>query len=572
MGKQPQHKRRRSGFTMVETLVAMAILITVISGVVLVYSGAVRTVRQAYRANDNFEIGRSVLAALQRDLERAFTAREFGKYFQFHGGPQAMSFVGVLEDGQLGRVTYAINRLDTKNDFIMSETQNLQVVFERAMAQISALATGDSLTRLTIAKNFTKRLAVLLAQDGRISLGGLTQSQLITELPLALDAAFVTADADPDGDGKWELEFVRLEDPPASGNYIFAKQGVVDCEVRVKTGYMVRFEEPGVTDLSSFNLPPNPNNPLLAMSFPSIDPASIDSVKNNPLLLDYEAACRGLFDRTVEQQAFGQDLLSCLTYGAIVMPGSGTLEDLDLRQLINGLSPSYSGSYQASYLSSATVSRIFEAQKRDVWLGMFTGGDLPARLFSDGNADSPDNYFEAWRLDDDPSNFATIANNKNPLDYAIAERIVVGGELVTFQDVSAPADAAFFALLNAFDFLGVGAYFTYADEDNKYRETYNTLSDIPGYLTFSDPYNGLDPVERFQVFDIELAEEFAGTIQTQGSPIAPRIPALVSPRFWIMSEGATSSDPPFKRYFDQVVDVPSSARRALPKQFVPDAG
>jgi hypothetical protein len=62
------------------------------------------------------------------------------------------------------------------------------------------------------------------------------------------------------------------------------------------------------------------------------------------------------------------------------------------------------------------------------------------------------------------------------------------------------------------------------------------------------------------------------TVQSQGSPIAPRIPALVSPRFWIMTEGATLNDPPFKRYFDQVVDVPSSTRRTLPKQFVPDAG
>jgi hypothetical protein len=39
-----------------------------------------------------------------------------------------------------------------------------------------------------------------------------------------------------------------------------------------------------------------------------------------------------------------------------------------------------------------------------------------------------------------------------------------------------------------------------------------------------------------------------------------------------MTEGATLNDPPFKRYFDQVVDVPSSTRRTLPKQFVPDAG
>jgi len=576
MGKHPRQTRGTRGFTMVETLVAMAILITVISGVVLVYSGAVRTVRIAYAANDNFEIGRSVHAALQRDLERAFTARQYGKYFQFHGQPLALSFVGALEDGKLGRVTYAINRLDDKNDFIMKETQNLQTVLQRAMAAITKNATGDANTRLNTAKAFTRRLALLLAQDGRISLGSLTQDQLITELPLAIDAAFLLSDSDPDGDGEWELSNVQIEDPPGSGNFIFTSAGVVDCEVRVKTAHMLRFEEPGVTDLSSFNLPPDPLNPTARLSFPLIDPESADGVKNNPTLPDYQSVCSGIFDRSVEQLLGGQELLSCLAYSSIVMPdpGGGVLDDLDLRRLMNNQSIF---NVSASYINGRVVDRIFEAAKREIWLDLFTGGPVSRSLFYNGPVDPPRNYFEAWRLDDTTGLPGALQNNLNPYDYAIAERIVISGELVTFQDLS--TEIPFYELLRNFDMLGVGAYFTYADEDNKYRETYNTLADIPGYTNFNDPYainpqtdSLYLPEERFSDFDVQLGDELAGVVEVQGSPMAPRIPALVSPRFWIMSEGPSANDPPFKRYFDQVVDVPSSARRNVPKQIVPDAG
>lgn len=564
MGIHKNTRQARRGFTMVETLVAMAILITVITGVVLVYSGAVRTVRQTYRAQDNFEIGRSVLAALQRDLERSFTAREYGKYYQFHGSPQSMMFVGVLEDGQLGRVTYAINRLDNKNDFIMRDTQSLRTVLERAMAQVSDESVGDDVTRLNIAKQFTRRLAILLAQDGSVVAGDISQETIIDSLPLALDNAFVTAPT------PFDLNPLTVEYPAGSGNILDYSDATLDFEVRVETAYMLRYEEPDVTDLSSYNMPPDPALPTAKLSFPVIDASSADGVKNFPTIADFENSCRGLLDRTVEQRSIGQEMLACLTYSSIVAPriGGGVLDDLDLRRLMNNQS-TYNVS--ASYITGITVDRIYEAAKREIWLNLFTGGDLARAIFSGSTlANTPENYFEAWQLDADP------ANNLNPYDYAIAERIVTGGRIVTYQDL---ANDPFYLLLQRFDVLGVNAYFTYADEDNKYRETYNTLEDIPGYPVFADPFATdpntgapFEPDERFRLLDAELGNEMAGNLTLQGSPMAPRIPALVSPRFWIMSEGASANDPPFKRYFDQVVDVPTGARRNLPKQFVPDAG
>jgi hypothetical protein len=266
---------------------------------------------------------------------------------------------------------------------------------------------------------------------------------------------------------------------------------------------------------------------------------------------------------------------------------------LDLRNLASGIS-FFTQQNPASYIAPPTIERIFETAKREVWLNLFTGGRVAQAVLNPANV-APQNrvimdYFDAWANDDistAPGNHT--ANNKNSKDYVIAERIVRGGYIYPQQDLSAAGYSPFFIAhllgdgnigVEAFDILGVNAYFTYAQEDGKYDTHFNALDDIPGYSRFMDIAavdSGGTPLlgtERFIEFDQTLGDEMRGvpTDKSQGSPLAPRLPALVSPRFWIMSEGATANDPPFKHYFDQVVEVPSSTGRKLPKQFVPNAG
>jgi Tfp pilus assembly protein PilV len=576
-----QNKSSRLGFSMVEMLVAMALLVTVISGVVFLYVGAVNTVRQGYKAIDNFEIGRTTLAAIERDLERAFTARQYGQFFQFHGSPNAMMYVGVLENGELGRVTYAVNRLDDNNDFTMQDTQGLRTVLDRAMAYASDATTGFPGSVEAI--EFTRILATMFALDGSVISGTLPEADVVRLLPLAFDNAVIEGTNEfnacvnsGDESCEWKLGKLIVEDPLDLGNFVSFEDATLEFEVNVQTAYMLRYEEPGVTNLGSFDLPPNPDNPAVPLVFPTIDPSDPNSIRNNPAFDDYRSLCPVLGGGIESLSNQGQGFLTCYTFSHILMPDPNDLLQIDLRNLATGES-SISDGDPASYITPKIIDRIFEAAKRDIWLDLISGGPIAERMLTDvNNIPSPLNYFTAWGLDADTS------NDKDPYDYVIAERIVVGGRPVTYNLPvgNTQEEVNFLALYPAFDVLGIGAFFTYADTDGAYLDNYNARENIPGYEAFVDP-NALDingtPItgfDRFTTFDTALGEEMRGTltVQSQGSPIAPRIPALVSPRFWIMTEGATLNDPPFKRYFDQVVDVPSSTRRTLPKQFVPDAG
>jgi hypothetical protein len=588
----PRAAARRMGFSMVELLVAMAILVTVISGVVLLYNGAVKTVRQGYNAIDNFEIGRSTLAAIERDVKRAFTAREYGQFYQFHGGPRAFMYVGILENQRLGRVTYAINELDDNNNFFMTDTIELRTIIERALSAISIMQGAFP----GQARGFAEELVLLLARDASITSGTLSQEEILQYLPVAMTAAL--------NEGQRRLgtgEATYWELPPliastSDGRVLNFDDATVELEVLVHTGYLLRYEEVGVKDLSAFGLPPDPQSPqpdspgmdYRALQFPVIDAYDITHPRNNPRFEDYDAVCASLFGGS-EITEYGQDLLYCRTYSALVMPANGSLADLDLRNLAQGNSFHTQG-FPASYITPQTIDRIFEASKRDLWLQLFTGGIVAERILNRPAARPGDplynyNFFDAWRNDDglNGNPAVLLGNNKNPRDYVVAERIVTRGQIITRQDILDGGYSNFFlqhfagdpaAGILPFDVLGINAFFTYADVDNHYETHYNSLADIPGYGDFMDPSLPYTAPERFRLFDETLGTEMRGqrTTRSHGSPVAPRIPALVSPRFWIMSEGATTNAPPFKHYFDQVIEVPSSTGRKLPKQLVPDAG
>lgn len=102
---------RAAGFTLPELLVGIAIFVSVMAGIVLLFNAAVRTVRQGHQSQQAFELARGTLGVLERDLTRAFTSRAHGDYYQFYGTPIGFSFVGMVEVGgldQIARVTYVI--------------------------------------------------------------------------------------------------------------------------------------------------------------------------------------------------------------------------------------------------------------------------------------------------------------------------------------------------------------------------------------------------------------------------------------------------------------------------------
>jgi len=581
------HKGFRAGFSLVEVVVAMAILVTVLSSVVLLYNGAVRTTLQGYANIDNREIGRTVLNSIERDMETAFTAREYGKFYQFHGTPNGFSYVGVLPDGKLGRVTYAMNRLDNKYDYQSEFVIGFRLLLERAIQQKSQGATNPPQAGI----NFARVLVETLILD----------TVLPTEALEAFDNAATQGLADlaaAQNSGVtlfWKLGSLVANDGTDFENY------AVEMIVNIETTYLLRLEEPGVSDLTSFDLPPDVANtalPATRMQFPRIDPGDMDFI--DPLSGVREQAWYGgncvYFDGNVDQTSgYGQDLLWCTLYNALLSPDNSlALEDADLRALLDGTSFALGDSSPSHFITGETVGQILEARKRDLWISMLAGEDFLGLMSEDQNfiplLFSPDansgrrNWFEAWTLDDDAlprdgsdESLALLANNHDPYDYVVGERIVSAARPLLFN----VTDQNLADELYDFDVMGVGEFFIYGDTDEEFKGTYNTPADIPGYSDFADPLFSLDPpntsnpvpattAERFEYFDRQLGEEIRGvrTRASSGSPITPRLPKMIGPRFWIMTEGRTPGAPDFKEYFDQVVEVPSGAGRRVPTQFI----
>jgi len=588
MRRSSLHSARTRGFSLVELLVAMAILTTVIGGVVALYLGAIRTYRVAAQATDLREIGNATLDSISRDLTTAFTARDYGELYQFHGTPFGMMFVGAGADGTLSRVTYVVNRLNDDNDFLTEFTIPLRLLLDRAVVQGAEWAIDDGITSSNCINNnpytdiqfgnglpvlqtplcdgvmFARRLVEALLADGAIK----KDPDLVLE---AYDEA-VRQGLQEIRDGfVSSFEYGNLVD---QNRIVDLNNDSVTVDATVLTTYLLRYEELGITDTARLELPPQPLNPAQRMRFPKFNAESVEDTRfNEPDFGDYNCV---FTNGSIEQNSStGQDLLQCLLYSSILAPDEFDLFDADLRALYTGQA-NYGGLRPARFVNADTVNAIVEARQRTVWLSMLAGADplgiidpqinFVPLLFSDGSPNPPRNWFEAFRLNDTTPNTARTDDNKNPEDYVIAEKLVSDVRL-NLPDLG---DPVFINNLQRFDALGFEDFFVYADTDEEYEATYNTADDIPGYEEFRLAGTGADPVSRIVTFDTLLGEEFRGirTDASTGSPITPAIPKLVSPRFWIMAPEPVVGAPEFRQYFDRVIELPAGATRSLPPQFV----
>jgi len=106
-------RRGARGFTLVELLVAIAIFVTVMASVALVFNGAIRTSKQGFQNQEAYELARGAMKVIERDLSRAFTNRNRGDVFNFYGTPIGFTYVGLVSADEssapnMARVTYVI--------------------------------------------------------------------------------------------------------------------------------------------------------------------------------------------------------------------------------------------------------------------------------------------------------------------------------------------------------------------------------------------------------------------------------------------------------------------------------
>jgi len=96
--------------TLVELIVAIAIFITIMSGVMLMFTSVTNTVRRSYSTMGVYGRARDALLAVERDVQTCFAAPAAGAALQFYGEPHGFVMIGISSKQELGRLTYAVHR------------------------------------------------------------------------------------------------------------------------------------------------------------------------------------------------------------------------------------------------------------------------------------------------------------------------------------------------------------------------------------------------------------------------------------------------------------------------------
>ena len=116
-------------------LVAVAVLMVLMAGFTMLFTGSVRTVRSTMQQTDAFDRAGGALSSIKADLLTSFNGRDGGNRFSFYGTPIGMTFVGLVKnrsdyagydplnpplqetDLHLARVTYVLHHGGTYDIF-----------------------------------------------------------------------------------------------------------------------------------------------------------------------------------------------------------------------------------------------------------------------------------------------------------------------------------------------------------------------------------------------------------------------------------------------------------------------
>ena len=95
MFHRPVSATKRHGFTLVELLVALGIFATLMSGILILFVGSVRTVNQGRQSINAHEMVRGAQMVFQNDIVSSFTARDHADIRNLIGTPIGMVFIGT---------------------------------------------------------------------------------------------------------------------------------------------------------------------------------------------------------------------------------------------------------------------------------------------------------------------------------------------------------------------------------------------------------------------------------------------------------------------------------------------
>lgn len=233
-GKVRRSGAGRGGFTAVELLVAIAIFVTLMAGVMTLFSGVIRTVQGSQASMDAMEGIRASMAVMEADLKQAFARADMAEMYAFYGEPTGFVYVGVNRNGRPSRVSYSLHV-----DPDQTEMDRLQTV------QVPLAQVRDAVIHYLITD-----------RDG----DGFTdfQFQGVPSEPLRVDWADPTVLSAAQETLKDPVTQKLAELLPVTGSGPLTAENAGDFLVEIsfdgRRGVLLRYEEPGKTSLEYLDI------------------------------------------------------------------------------------------------------------------------------------------------------------------------------------------------------------------------------------------------------------------------------------------------------------------------------
>jgi|GEM_PF-3708299 len=281
---------RQGGFTALELLVAIAIFVTLMAGVVSMFTGIIRTVQGSHATMDAMENIRASMAVFESDVKRAFASLEQEDARSFYGEPTGFAYVGVDRNGKPSRVTYTlhVDPEQTEQDRLVTLEVPLSQVVDAVVHYLMIDRDGDGYTDYQFQGIPDQPLPVDWANEVTLS-----AAEGALRDPVAVKLATEV------------LPIVGA--PPQNPQAIPAESRniLVSISFDGRRGLLLRYEEPGKTSLEDLDIPLTSELPITQYldyaTNPQNVPRPLPADAKDPLVTATRGAlwlqrARGIFD------------------------------------------------------------------------------------------------------------------------------------------------------------------------------------------------------------------------------------------------------------------------------------
>ncbi len=557
---------RAVGITLVELLVAMAILSIILTGLVAVFVSAIETTHQGYMTKEGYTTARVAMEVLTRDLERACTLTDQGEKLQFYATPTSLTFLTVLDNGEVGRVTYFI-----------APSPNIPPFQTYILVNLEEGSSRNRIEKERLMKKLVNRLPVTNLD---LEIGGNADS-----LQESLSAGCLERVRDL---------LVNPQNKPIPDMSSEVPEPLQDSaelgyNVMVQPLALFRIEERGVKNLKDMKIRKGNLQSSIEFLAPEVNP----SIADNPLGIQGDFVDRLISVYMVEELGSRVDVpvVSPLEFQTPDITLSG-----DFRNFVDD--PNYQvikEDFVKAILEVRKIQlrlylmQIYDARKYTIdWYNLmrnplnsvaFVGGGgvlnlspyiwsydltiprkdqiLLCKLFSyDGrdpllqNIDSVGlfNYWESVGM--------------NPADYILADGF---GAHAFWIDENA-------GIQTCTDLLYPGAMFSYQSEENETSMYFNDVRGIPlmnHYLSQDFSQLSVEDINCLTAYLDRLWAVMIGTDPSKNAPFGSlffeRLPVRITVRAWIVIEKPQPGVSDFVRWFSQSIDVPCGLRAPQPR-------